>query len=100
VFKSREHAESYLEPMDVRDGVYPRAYDATGRLFQLVVNPPKGFCGVERTALKEVGDGTRRPEELQRKLVDTLTKLGVDLEWLSKAGNSELIQEALKFAVP
>lgn len=38
VFPSLEDAERYLEREDVEAGVYPRAYDSAGKLYDIAVN--------------------------------------------------------------
>ena len=68
VFPSVEVAEGYLEAEDVRYGVYPRAFDASGRQFSISaegnlvrIEPidapedPDGLAALLRSSLSAVG---------------------------------------------
>jgi hypothetical protein len=98
VFTSKAKAESYLEPIDVRDGEYV-AYDPEGRLFSIgVQTQEQRLLGDVRTELPErvvvraEEEIPAHSDDLRRKLLDYLVALGEQEVHLRKMPLAALVK--------
>jgi hypothetical protein len=98
VFTSKAKAESYLEPIDVRDGEYV-AYDPEGRLFSIgVQTQEQRLLGDVRTELPErvvvraEEEIPAHSDDLRRKLLDYLVELGEQEVHLRKLPLAALVK--------
>jgi hypothetical protein len=97
IFDSVEEAESYLEPVDVEPGEV--AYDAEGRLLQVVVRGKvrRSGLGIDQRGahveLVPVEDEPRHAEELRQALVAWVRRAepGADV---TEASTEELVERA------
>jgi hypothetical protein len=99
VFRSIDHAQRYIEAIDVRNGVYGSAYDVDGHVYRIEVVSPRRFWQSARVVLQRVSDAVLQ-EELRRRLIDSLAKRGRNREALEAAGLQELIEIAIKYSLP
>lgn len=91
-FDSVLDAARYLEPVDVKAGVYV-AFDARGCRLQLAVEGVGAGHGQERVAIREFADQAPREPEFRRLLAARLAAIGVSAAALSLSEQVALAQE-------
>lgn len=89
VFESVEHAEMYLEPIDVEHNRFI-AFDSVGRLLRLIPTTPR----ITIEAAEEVPNHAERLREL---LIQFLKNRRVTDSNLSNLSLAELVQKSLAF---
>ncbi len=90
VFASVEHAERYLEPIDVEENRCV-AYDSEGRLLKLRPTEP-------RITIESAEAVPSHSREVRDILIEFLEYLGHSREWLTQASLSELVEKASPYA--
>ena len=89
IFESVEHAEQYLEPINVKNNEYV-VYDSTGRLLQSAIcktKLPSIFCEskfIETVRISAIENGSDRSGELHKLLIKFFqeTRAVVDINHL------------------
>ena len=94
IFESREKAEEYLEPIDIRNGEYT-IYDASGKRLQASIE--KDLKGIERVTLLIAEDPIINIPEIKRILVGLLSRSGYPKVALDKMELDQLVRESLEF---
>jgi hypothetical protein len=106
VFRSKEEAERFMEPVDVDPS--ERGYDAEGRLLQVVVRGKVKygrFGGIDQSAARvELVLAEETPhhrEELRAVLADWLARADASVakEKLAEATLEELVERARRFVI-
>ncbi|HEX8584313.1 MAG TPA: hypothetical protein VF680_07880 [Allosphingosinicella sp.] len=69
LFSSISSAEGYLEAVDVENGVYPIAYDPTGKIYRLTTNG-------DHVVVEADSDLPADPDALQKVLFKLMTSRG------------------------
>lgn len=94
VFETRERAESYLEPIDVKNEEY-QIYDSTGLLLETHIG--RDSRGIEWVSIQE----PRQPENRESELIDLLCHFlkvaDSKIENLRNQSLAELVRASLKF---
>lgn len=90
-FETAEDARRYIEPIDVKSGVYA-AYDSTGRALALEVEPSRVAPRRETVLISELPPQPGQDVELKRLLAARLHRIGVDPAGLTL---DELVSVAL-----
>lgn len=94
VFESLAKAESYLEPIDIRNGEYT-VFDSEGRLLkQSVIRDLKGR---EKVAIILEQDGRRESEKLKTILIQFLSQVLESSQPLEALSLEQLVEKAKGF---
>jgi len=96
IFDSRERAEKYLEPIDVKNDEYI-LYNGDGK--RLIANVVRDSNGIDRTVIFEDRVDNSAQDELREILTRLLTLSGFDLDSLKNMTLSELVSVSLKFKI-
>lgn len=103
-FKSIENAEAYIEPIDVRDGVYKNIYDTEGKRLKLKVIKETGTSlfglykyTIEKIVIEYDGNTNNYSSELRKTIIQYLSKIdvGVPENDIYKKSLGHLIAAAL-----
>jgi hypothetical protein len=101
-FRDVEQAETYVEPIDVRNGEYT-GFDAEGRRLSLSVESRQegGVLGrlggrSERVAIASDVTTAKHRDQLERDVRDFLRRAGVEQQWLDTAQLEALIGKGLE----
>jgi hypothetical protein len=101
-FRDVEQAETYVEPIDVRNGEYT-GFDAEGRTLSLSVESRQegGVLGrlggrSERVAIASDVTTAKHRDQLERDVRDFLRRAGVEQQWLDTAPLEALIGKGLE----
>ena len=88
-FSSKEHAEGYLEAIDVENGEYV-GFDADGN--ELKISARGGVVFIDGTEVN-------RESEVRALLISFFRNVGVPNAWLESAGLSDLVMKGKEFLV-
>lgn len=97
LFRSRDAAERYLEPPDVRDGAYVDAVDEDGVVYRPVVEPGRGWFPVESVRLLPDRSRQQDPSLFCNALRRLLGRNGQAGDALAKKSAEELLGEATQY---
>ena len=91
VFDSVAHAESYLEPIDVKNNLFV-AYDSEGKLLRPLPTSPT-------ITIDSAESEPNHLNELREVLIKFITQMSIPVEQLRKSTTQELVQKALQYKV-